>query len=258
MLYNKTKNLLIKKELPQFGIVCSNPARVSRLIKNLNNTVTHTDAWGITIYVGLFENIELFLASVPMGSAGSGFAFLEMYAAGAKYIIRYGSNDRYVTEDNLCDIILVDEADNLCGMMLDSGYDFEDTETSFKASTVLLDVLSQAVHTRGFPLNIRTCHNVDDYHAFNYPDAFKNKDRILEKIEKLEVPEKEHCWDMETAALFFRAKQCNAHAATVLQCLIKHGLNEQPYESKYVSNFKEMEHHILDVIFDAFSQLKKF
>ncbi|NES74714.1 MULTISPECIES: hypothetical protein [unclassified Okeania] len=55
----------------------------------------------------------MFVASVPMGAGGSGFAFLEMYAAEANYIVRYGSNDRYVTPDNLRDINIIDEANNL-------------------------------------------------------------------------------------------------------------------------------------------------
>jgi hypothetical protein len=88
-------NVLIKKTLPARGVVSSNPKRVERLLTRateeglLTNIQEHTNVgWGVTIYTAtLFGgNVPIFVAGVPMGSAGSGFAFFEMFAAGAQAV----------------------------------------------------------------------------------------------------------------------------------------------------------------------------
>ena len=82
------ENVLIKHPLPQAGIVCSNPQRSQRLLARLKSVQLHTDSWGVTVHTGHYGSHPLFVAGVPMGAGGSGFAFLEMYAAEARYIVR--------------------------------------------------------------------------------------------------------------------------------------------------------------------------
>jgi hypothetical protein len=87
-------NVIIKQPLPARGVVSSNPKRVERLLQNakenqlLTDIKTHTNVgWGVTIYTAVYKNdVEIFIAGVPMGSAGSGFAFFEMFAAGAQAV----------------------------------------------------------------------------------------------------------------------------------------------------------------------------
>jgi hypothetical protein len=86
-------NVLIKKTLPARGVVSSNPKRVERLLTRaseeglLTNVQEHTNVgWGVTISTATFSGISIFVAGVPMGAAGSGFAFFEMFAAGAQAV----------------------------------------------------------------------------------------------------------------------------------------------------------------------------
>lgn len=86
-------NVLIKKILPARGVVSSNPKRVERLLTRaseeglLTNVQEHTNVgWGVTIYTAAFSDVPIFVAGVPMGAAGSGFAFFEMFAAGAQAV----------------------------------------------------------------------------------------------------------------------------------------------------------------------------
>lgn len=92
-------NVIIKKPLPARGVVSSNPKRVERLLRNakenqlLTDIKSHTDVgWGVNIATAVYHDkqndcsVEIFIAGVPMGSAGSGFAFFEMFAAGAQAV----------------------------------------------------------------------------------------------------------------------------------------------------------------------------
>lgn len=89
MKFTRYENVIIKKPLPVAGIVCSNPQRTQRLVNRyFPEAQLHTDSWGIVIYTGSYQGHDMFVASVPMGAGGSGFAFLEMYAAEAHYIVR--------------------------------------------------------------------------------------------------------------------------------------------------------------------------
>jgi len=118
MKFTISENVIIKKPLPSAGIVCSNSQRTQRLVNRyFPEAQLHTDSWGIVIYTAIYQEHDMFIASVPMGAGGSGFAFLEMYAAETEYIIGYGSNDRYVTPENLRDINIIDEVNNLYGLM---------------------------------------------------------------------------------------------------------------------------------------------
>jgi hypothetical protein len=86
-------NVIIKRPLPSRGVVSSNPKRVERLLQHaeklglLTEIKMHTNVgWGITIHSAVYKNVEIFVAGIPMGSAGSGFAFFEMFAAGAQAV----------------------------------------------------------------------------------------------------------------------------------------------------------------------------
>ena len=87
-------NVIIKSILPSRGVVSSNAARVDRLLQHakeiqlLTEIQEHTNSgWGIKIHTAIYMNyLEVFIASIPMGSAGAGFAIFEMFAAGAQAV----------------------------------------------------------------------------------------------------------------------------------------------------------------------------
>jgi purine-nucleoside phosphorylase len=183
----------------------------------LSNLQEHTNAgWGILIYTATYENVDMFLAAVPMGSAGSGVAFFEIFAAGAQAIICYGSNDRSVQFGDLVDIVVVDEADNLTG-------GFGKPDGPIPALSLLALLLTECGQENGCKTQTVICHNLEDYYAYNFSEFFVNEEcAIQENIQELKADtERKHCADMETAALFWRASQFGGYAATVLQNLLK-------------------------------------
>ena len=254
MPFTLAENVLVKCPLPDRGIVCSNPQRATRLVNRVfAQPKVHTDAWGLVIYTGALEQTELFIASVPMGAGGSGFAFLELYAAGAKYLVRYGSNDRYVNEKNLKDIILVHKADNLVGLMRDAGLPETQWGTSLIASPLLLNHFRQTAAALDLNLTTRRCHHIEDYHAYNYPELTSYQARIEQRIKTLET---EPCaWDMETAALYYRAQQFNQHGLTLLQSLIKHRGTPTAYEGTSGAVSLTMEQTFQQLILTALTTL---
>ncbi len=254
MKFTRSENVIIKKPLPAAGIVCSNPQRTQRLVNRyFPEAQLHTDSWGIVIYTGSYQGHDMFVASVPMGAGGSGFAFLEMYAAEAHYIVRYGSNDRYVTPDNLRDINIIDEANNLYGLMRDSGLSASQWGQSLSASPLLVDSLRHQAESLLCPVQLMICHHVEDYHAYNYPELIgEGTNNLKSLINTLESStQKKSAWDMETAALFWRATQFQKHAVTVLQSLIKHRGETTPYEGEYGRIATEMEQVFGQLILDS-------
>ena len=248
------ENVLIKETLPRAGVVSSNPQRSKRMVETcLKDAELHTNSWGVVIYVGRYLGQKMFISSVPMGGGGSGFAFLEMYAAGAEYIVRYGSNDRFITQDNLKDIIIVDEADNLYGLMRDSGAPESEWGRSLYASSMLTETLINKASTLGYPVKRMICHHVEDYHAYNYPElTSENYEEIQKIIQRVENrSKKSSAWDMETAALFWRSKQFCKHAITVLQSLIKKKGLTRPYEGRHGEIAIHMEKVFYKLIFEC-------
>jgi purine-nucleoside phosphorylase len=209
-------NVLIKKNLPARGIVSSNPLRVDSLLQRctkegiFTNVTKHTDSgWGVRIWTCEFGDVELFVAVVPMGSTGAGFCFWEMYAAQAQAILRLGANDVTATRN---EVVVCHKADNLVNLPHAAG-DLEVTrQTVFDASPALVSLL-----TKHFPgAETLIVHNVEDYHAYNFSECLPDGGaHITEFIDKLKS-RGECCWDMESAALFYRAKQFGLHAATAL------------------------------------------
>ena len=252
--FGRQENVIVKLSLPAAGVACSNPQRCGRLVANfLEKARTHTDSWGIEIQTGIYRGQEVFVAAVPMGAGGSGFAFLELFAAGAEYIVRYGSNDRQVSPENLREIYLVDEADNLYGLLRDSGLPEEIWGQPLWASSVLITTLQQQATRLNCPVQLALCHHLEDYHAFNFPEcAGEAGKRVRAHHQTLaQGNAKPSVWDMETAALFWRAQQFERHGATVLQSLIKHRGEQSPYEGDYGQIAMAMERTFGQLILDS-------
>ena len=221
-------NVLIKKALPPRGLVSSYRKRMERLLTTLreNNMLQgdvrfHTNAgWGVVIWtatvalLGGNEAVEFFFAVVPIGSTGSGFAFFEMYAAGAQAILRWGAgSDRKRHAASERELVVVEEATNMVNS------DVERTDI-LKASSELTALIKEHANQKDMPTHPMICLNVDDYHGYNFTELFDQGEAMRERIHACEQANNPNhldcCWDMETAALYWRAQQFGRHAATIL------------------------------------------
>jgi purine-nucleoside phosphorylase len=219
-------NVLIKKQLPVRGVVSSNPKRMERLLHTLREQgllqgiKSHTNSgWGIQIWTAFFKGVEYFFSVVPIGSTGSGFAFFEMYAAGAQAILRFGAgSDPKRDSKSPREIVIVDQATNMDSLQYAAGINDEDRSSIIQASDQLITLLSSKAHEKEMPERRLICFNVDDYHAYNFSELFEQGEAMRERIKKSDASSapKDCCWDMETAALYCRAAQFGMHAATVL------------------------------------------
>ncbi|CAB9497831.1 expressed unknown protein [Seminavis robusta] len=215
-------NVLIKSALPARGIVSSNPLRVERLLRQaeingvLSHVKVHTDkGWGVKISTATYKGVPIFIAVIPLGSSGAGFAFFEMFAAGAQALVRVGANDATAT---MREFVIVDSVDNLVGLQYAAGNKNASRNDAFAASAELVGLLNFKASSHGFDSKQMICHNVEDYHAYNFSEFFEQGASIRNQIEERKKSNNasECCWDMETAALFLRALQFGKHAAAVL------------------------------------------
>lgn len=148
----------------------------------------------------------------------------------------------------------MDKADNIAGLCGAGGSSEVTNDTIISASEDLVNLVAQTVESHELSSTSMICHNVEDYHAYNFTDFFDKQDNIHRQIEALEDGDRcsgqAHCWDMETAALFWRAKQFGGHAATLLQNLLKKP-GTSPYEGEHGKISLEMENTFYEVIFDT-------
>lgn len=266
--FSLDSNVIIKNELPPFGIVCSNPQRAHRLAnQHLTDPqhehlhpLVHSNAWGIEIYTDVHPSgLDYFIATLPMGAAGSALAFHEMFVAGAKFLVRFGTNDRQVTEADLTDIVVVGEADNLFGLMRDLQCDESTWGKPIPASPLLIEMLEASATSLGWVTVQAVCHNVEDYHSLAFihhlPDDVRQQ--RINDVASVEsrVPNLRQCWDMESAALFLKANMFGCHAAAVLQNVIKREGKVRPYEGNAGKIALEMEEVIMKIITNAFHWL---
>jgi hypothetical protein len=163
--------------------------------------------------------------------------------------------------DNLREIVVVDQADNLVGLPYASGRTDVGPEDTIDASIELVDLLVETIQEKKkkdlvVPLMMKRmiCHNVEDYHAYNFSQFFVNEEKEItkqmERLERKRNDHRDHCWDMETAALFWRASQFGLHAATVLQNLLKTP-GTSPYEGEHGKLSLAMESTFYLTIFET-------
>jgi uridine phosphorylase len=241
MAFGLAENVILKQAVPAHGIVCSNPARAARVAERLLSEPRWLcDAWGFSVTTGhSAEGRACFVAAVPMGAGGSGFAFHELFAAGARFIIRYGSSDRQVSLDQLREVLLIDQADNLYGLMREAGEPEAACGGLLPASSHLVAAVAEEAAARGVPLQRRICHHLEDYHAANFPDCSEGAHTRRPWLAATD--DSSWCSDMESAALFFRARQFGAHAVSVPQPLLKQRGGTTPYSGVHAAISLEME-----------------
>jgi len=259
--YTLNENLIIKNYLPNVGIVCSNPKRVQRIAQAcLENPVLLTEyqsAWSMEIYVGKFQGKSVFIAAIAIGASGAAFAINEFKTAGAKVIIRLGSNDNPgLTKDDMYNVVLVDSADNLVGLMHGNGEDSSQWGKTFYATTEIINKLYKAYQDKQFSVAKARCHHVEDYAAYTFPHLHLNYESIQTNIDNLMQTDitKIHCRDMETAALYYLSQLDGFMAATVLLNVPKVAGKEQVYSGEIGEIAKQIEPEVAKVILEVINQ----
>ncbi len=257
--YTLEQNLIIKNPLPKVGIICSNPRRVERIVKShLSNVVflkEYTTAWQLDVYIGSYQNKNMFIAVVPVGASGAGFVIQQLVVAGAQHIIRYGSNDAPdLTAERMDEVIIVDCADNLFGLMQSSGAPSEVWGKPIYASKILQTALQKKAEQLGLVTRSAICHHVEDYNAYAFPEnAGEYSKNIINHIAELESNNIDylHCRDMESAVLFYRSHLDGFHGATVLQNVPKFSGKHQTYDGKLGEMAIQLEAKFCDLVFGA-------
>lgn len=248
------QNVIVKETIPKKGIVSSNPGRSLRLSSQfLENPFTKVESWGVGIIIGniTHKNVseDFFFAYVPMGASGSAHAFHEMFAAGAQEVVRLGSNDVWVQEKDMDSLVLVSESKGLRGLSWDHGIDENDVDLSLMPDYELTQRLIKSCNHQRFPFSERVCFNVDDYHAYLYPELMEQPQRIQQRLDTYNSfgP---YSRDMETASLFLKANQFGTKAASVLQNVFKQK-KDSPYEGSSGDKAKANESKIAKIIINA-------
>ena len=248
------QNVIIKEAIPKKGIVSSNPERSLRLSSEfLESPTVKIQSWGVGIITGniTYGSIseEFFFAYVPMGASGSAHAFHEIFAAGAQEVVRLGSNDVWVQEKEMDSLVLVSESRGLRGLSWDHGIEEKDVDLPLMPDDDLNRRLIQSCNRSSFPFSTCVCFNVDDYHAYLYPELTENPQRIKQRLDTYHSfgP---YSRDMETASLFLKANQFGTKAASVLQNVFKQK-KESPYEGPSGDKAKINESNIADIIINA-------
>lgn len=247
--------LFVKYPVPEKGIVCSNSERAMRLSRRLFDTELHQCAWGPFVIIGNYQGERIFVACASVGT-GAGLLFTELYVAGAKYIIRYGSDDvKSPPKTDAFLVKIIDEADNLYGFNIQSGVDPQEWGKSISASSQMIDALVATAEKNGLAYETRICHHLENYHGLRNSDKFsiERSQRLKTILTQLNENSKPASYDMETAVLFRVAKDCGAHAATILQTVNKEDKKFSSYEGDNYRQAREVEelfffNYVLDAL----------
>lgn len=253
-------NLIIKESLPKLGILCSNPERAHRLIDHFQHKKMIANSWGIKIYSVKYKTMDIFLGYVPMGAGGAGMGYFEAYAAGAEIIVRYGSDDSEIKSEDLYNFTLVECADNLVGIPAALEHGANSYDEIIHADAEMINIFKKTASELNINAQSAICHHVEDYHAYRFPEFIANNevsDSVKKKIQFLEsrMPHLKHCRDMESAALFFRAREFNKKAITVLQSVLKPNNREKPYTGEAGNISKSLEKKFLEWIMMTFEKI---
>jgi hypothetical protein len=167
--------LFVKYPVPAKGIVCSNYERALRLSERLGKAEIHKCAWGPFVVIGNYKGEKVFVGCASVGT-GSGLLFTELFVAGAKYIVRYGSDDvKAPPESDAYLVKVVDESDNLYGFNQQSGVDPKEWGKSLAASPKLIKSLIETAQSKDIHYEMRICHHLENYHGLRSPDKFSTE-----------------------------------------------------------------------------------
>jgi len=211
--------------IPPVGVVCANPERVSIIAReHFDWFFIHTDFRGYQVYVGEYQGVKLFAAYIGLGSASAAFMMEELVANDVKVVIRLGTNDYNITENDVNNVYVVNQCFGLTGLMRDYGFPDSELGGSLPADKALVQSLIDSAPS--FP-EIKVVpsigYNIDAFYSFLDPlKVAKNASRVKEMIATYEK-KGANCRDMETCAVLLVGQVQGIRTASVLQAVVKHG-----------------------------------
>jgi purine-nucleoside phosphorylase len=227
-----TDILVNEKPLPPVGIIAAHPGRIERIAKEfLLNVDLHTDYRGYKVYTGTYNGHPVFAAYTGIGGSSAALMIENLIVAGAKKIVRVGTNDNNAEDQNLTTLTVVQETMGLNGMMLEYGFSAEEAGKSQPASQSLINsILSAAQKTETSHVELAKAYNLDAYHVYSNPKRFAKNSKIIE--EKIQNYKNLGATvsDMESGTLFMLGQLRNIDTAAVLISVMKH--NQETEQQK--------------------------
>lgn len=236
-----TDILTNEKSLPPVGIIAAHPGRVERIAKEfLSDVDLHTDYRGYKVYTGTYNGQRVFVAYTGIGGSSAGLMLENLIVAGAKKIVRVGTNDNDAEDQDLTTLTLVQETMGLNGMMLEYGFSLEEAGKSQLASPSLTNsILSAAKQTETAHVKLAKAYNLDAYHVYSNPKRFAKNSKIVE--EKIQSYKNQGATvrDMESGTLFMLGQLRHIDTAAVLISVMKH--NQETEQQKELMHRREGE-----------------
>lgn len=251
----KTDILSNDKVLPPVGIIAAHPGRIERIAKEfLENAELHTDYRGYKVYTGTYQGRPVFAAYTGIGGASASLMIENLIVAGAKKIVRVGTNDNDALDQDLTTLTLVEETMGLHGMMLEYGFSEEEAGQSQKASPQMIaSIKAAAEKSNTAHIALAKGYNLDAYHVYSNPHRFaKDGKRIEEKIAGYKA-QGATVRDMESGTLFMLGNLRGIDTGTVLISVAKH--NYETEEQKKIMQAREGD--AIRIVFDALTEEKE-
>lgn len=189
----------------KYAILPGDPARVSRIAQQLENTQELGFNREYRALRGTYRGVPVLAMSTGMGGASMAIAVEELRNIGITHIIRIGSCGAMQEGIGLGDLILVNAA------VRDDGASHTYAPDTYPAvaDPLLLAACVRSAGEKGFAHHVGLCRSHDSFYIDNNEDvsAFWSKKGILGS-------------DMETAALFTVARLRGLKAASILNNVV--------------------------------------
>jgi purine-nucleoside phosphorylase len=227
-----TDILVNEKPLPPVGIIAAHPGRVERIAREfLQDVDLHTDYRGYKVYTGTYNGQPVFAAYTGIGGSSAALMLENLIVAGAKKIVRVGTNDNDAADQNLTTLTVVQETMGLNGMMLEYGFSAEEAGKSQPASQSLINsILSAAQKTETSHVELAKAYNLDAYHVYSNPKRFAKNSKIIEEKIQSYKDQGATVRDMESGTLFMLGQLRHIDTAAVLISVMKH--NQETEQQK--------------------------
>jgi len=211
--------------LPPVGVISANPAR-SLLIaqKYFDNYTVNTDFRGFQVYTGFYKGVSIFAANTGLGGPACAFLVEELIAHDVQVIIRLGTNDYNVTENDLNNVYVVKSVAGVYGLMRDYGSREDQWGTLTYSSPDLVSALLDTAQTMP---NITAVpsqgYSIDGFYSFFDPENVAGNVTAVNEMISFYQSIGCNVRDMEAGSLLYVAQLRGIHAAAVLQAVIKSG-----------------------------------
>lgn len=228
-----------EKSLPSVGIIAAHPGRVERIAKEfLTNVDLHTDYRGYKVYTGTYNGQQVFVAYTGIGGSSAGLMLENLIVAGAKKIVRVGTNDNDAEDQDLTTLTVVQETMGLNGMMLEYGFPVEEAGKPQQASPSLTSsILSAAKQTGTAHVKLAKAYNLDAYHVYSNPKRFAKNSKVIEEKIQSYKDQGATVRDMESGTLFMLGQLRHIDTAAVLISVMKH--NQETEQQKELMQKRE-------------------